>query len=73
MQTARNEDVYLHEDLEPTSAAVIYTSPTTRYHRSATVDLHVRLDLSIFSVFNRSADVASTIRYDTVDYLALKS
>lgn len=39
-RTARHEDVYLHEDLEPISAAVIHTSPTTRYHRSATVDLH---------------------------------
>jgi len=46
VQIARHahEDEYLEPDeLEPVSAAVIHTSPTMRYHRAATVDLHVRV------------------------------
>lgn len=48
LQTARHEDEYLQPyDLEPAPAAaatavIHHTSPTLRYHRAATVDLHVR-------------------------------
>jgi len=55
MQTGpgRHEDDYLYADVQPTmtsAAAVTHRAPTTRYHRAATVDLHVRCALALLLV-----------------------
>ena len=67
-QTARDEDEYFHlDELEPSSATVIHTLPTTRYQRSATVDLHVRLSSSvaIFLPVCRMSCYSAVTRYNT--------
>lgn len=58
-----HEDEYLEPDeLEPVSAAVIHTSPTMRYHRAATVDLHGTSprEASTMHSYTRSASAAVT-------------